>query len=80
VDLPTSNDLMKSGGLNMLNTVSGDTIERGLCWRKYVNSGVNIETLLLAMWQPVCSWLLLDENIEISFPPVLCLPQNCHGN
>jgi len=28
----------------------------------------------------VCSWLPLDEDIELSAPPVPCLPGCCHAS
>ena len=41
------------------------------CWRKYVTVGMGFETLLLllATWKTVCSWLPLDEDVELSAPP-----------
>jgi hypothetical protein len=75
------------GGLTMLGP-GNDTIRRcGLvgvgvaslewmwpCWRKYVTMGVSFETLLLAAWKTVFSWLPLDQDIELSAPsPYTCL-------
>jgi len=34
--------------------------------------GVGFETLLLDTWKPICPWLTLDEDVELSAPPVPC--------
>lgn len=71
------------GGLNMLAPGSGTSRRCGLvgesvalleevwpCWRKYGTVSVYNETLLLATWEPVFSWLPLNEDVELSPPPV----------
>ena len=40
---------------------------------------MGFETLLLAAWVTVCFWLPLDEDVELSDPPVPCLPGHYHG-
>ena len=76
---------MECGDLNMLDPGSG-TI-RGVTlleyvwpyWRKYVTVGVGLETLLLAAWKTVSSWLSSDQDVELSAPsPTPCLPGCCH--
>jgi hypothetical protein len=39
--------------------------------------GVGSETLLLAMWKTDCSWLPLNEDVELSASPAPCLPGHC---
>jgi len=42
--------------------------------------GMGIETLLLTIWETVCSWLPLDEDVELSAPfPAPCLPGSCYS-
>jgi hypothetical protein len=35
------------------------------------------KTLILAAWKPVFCYKPLDEDVELSAPPALCLPE-CH--
>jgi hypothetical protein len=48
------------------------------CRRKYVTVGVGFKTLFLAAWRPVFSYLLLDEDVELSASPATSLPGCCH--
>jgi hypothetical protein len=42
--------------------------------------GGGLDTLLLAMWESVCSWFPLDEDVELSAPPMPCLPGCYHAS
>jgi hypothetical protein len=39
---------------------------------------VGFETLLLAMWETVYFWLPLEEDVELSAPPISSLSRYCH--
>ena len=43
------------------------------CWRKCFTVGVGLKTLILAAWSQSS-----DEDVELSAPPVPCLPGCCH--
>ena len=54
------------------------------CWRKWISLVVGFEallsaeqTLLVAPWKTVSSWMPLDQNAELSTP---CLPACCHAS
>jgi len=53
----------------------------GLPWLEEVcvTVGTCFETLLLATWQQVFSYLPLDQDIELSAPPLPGLPGPCHA-
>jgi hypothetical protein len=40
---------------------------------------MGFETLLLASWKPVFSWLPSEQDVELSAPPAPCLPGSCHA-
>jgi hypothetical protein len=44
-----------------------------LLWGKCVTVGVGFKTFILAPWKPVFC-LPLDQDVELSAPPVPCLP------
>jgi hypothetical protein len=45
-----------------------------------ITVGGGLETPLLAAWKIVFSWLLSEQNIELSASPVPCVPGCCHGS
>jgi hypothetical protein len=42
------------------------------CWTKCITVRVGFETLLLASWKPVFSWLPFERDIELSAPSAPC--------
>jgi hypothetical protein len=58
---------------------SSSTIRK--TWRKCVTLLVGFETILLAAWKTVFSWLPLHQNGELSTPfPPTCLPRQWHSS
>jgi hypothetical protein len=43
-----------------------------------VGVGVGFNTLVPGAWEPVFCWQPSDEDVELSAPPVPCLPGCCH--
>jgi hypothetical protein len=61
------------------------------CWRKYVTVGMGFEVLCSDSTQcgrdppagclrKLVSWLPSDQDVELSVPPVRCLPVDCHAD
>ena len=48
------------------------------CWSRCVTVGVGYKSLLLAAWMLVFCKQPSDEDVELSAPPVPCLPGRCH--
>jgi hypothetical protein len=48
-------------------------------WSRCVTVGVGFKTLVLAAWNPVFSYWLSDEDVELSAPPAPCLLGHCHA-
>jgi hypothetical protein len=72
-------------GLYVLGPGSG-TIWRyglvgiGVTWLEWVcHCGCGYKILILVAWMSVLHWQPLDEDIELSAPPALCLPGYCHA-
>jgi hypothetical protein len=49
-------------------------------WRNCLYVGVGFETHLLLKWKKICSWLPLNEDVELSAPVALCLHGHCHAS
>ena len=67
------------GGLNMLGLGCAIIRNCGLVGRSLSLWRVGFETFLLTMWEPVLSCLPLEQDIELSAPPVPCLPGCYHS-
>jgi hypothetical protein len=63
----------------MLGPGSG-TIRCGLAGVSVSLWGMGFETLLLAVWKSVFSFLPLEQDVELSAPPAPCLPGYCHAS
>jgi hypothetical protein len=51
------------------------------CWRKCVTVGVGLEALLLDTWEILCSWLPLEQDVELTgLSPASCLLGCCHAS
>jgi hypothetical protein len=48
-------------------------------WNRCVTVGVGFKTLILAAWELVFFQQPSDEDVELSIPPVPCLPGCCHA-
>jgi hypothetical protein len=49
------------------------------CWSRCVTVGMGFKTLTLAAWKPVFHLQASDEDVELSAPPMPCLPGCCHA-
>ena len=45
-----------------------------------ITVGVGFEMFLAQTGRTVCSWLPLDEDVELSATPAPCLPGRCHAS
>ena len=79
------------GGLNMLDPwdmalLGGVALLKEVwpCWRKYVIVGVGFEAPKLKLRpvkrESVFSWMLSNQDVELSASPVPCLPRCCHAS